>query len=297
MISVVLCSYNGENFIAEQIDSIFNQTFDDFELIIIDDCSTDKTVEIINKFCLLNKRISLFINEENLGPRKSFYKGILKSKGDYIALSDQDDIWLPNKLEVLIQKAESEKDALLFYSNSQIINENGELINQFLSDKINPYQGNDNRSVLFYNFVWGHTMFFRRELINYVEPIPLNFNHDKWLTFLSLSYGKVIYVNQVLQYYRHHDKNLTVKYNSKDKLSTHPLIKEGLFIEWLEHIVHSGNKKNYEFFYTLLYNYKKGLIGKIKLFFIFEKYMAVLQYPSKKSYVKKINFLRKIISN
>lgn len=297
MISVVLTSYNGEKYIYEQIESILNQTYSDFELIIIDDKSTDLTIPIIKEFKQKDKRISLFANDENLGPRASFYKGIYKAAGNYIALSDQDDIWVAQKLEKLVKAIKEQKNALLVYSNSQNINESGEKLNTFISDIINPYSGDDNRTVLFYNFVWGHTMFFNRKLVEKLAPIPKAFNHDKWIPFLALTYGSVFYLDEVLQYYRHHAHNLTVKNKNKKKLSNDPKIKEGSSIEWIRHIANTPIPKNQIFFKNIIINYDKGLFLKIKLFMYLKSNMGIVLFPSKKNYLKKLNFLRKFLSN
>ena len=97
MISVALACYNGENFIYEQIQSIINQTITDLEIIICDDKSTDNTIDIIHN--IKDKRIKLYQNNIQLGVVKNFEKAISLCNGEYIALSDQDDVWVEKKLE------------------------------------------------------------------------------------------------------------------------------------------------------------------------------------------------------
>ena len=101
MISIALASYNGSKYIREQLDSILEQTYQDFELIICDDCSTDNTWQILQEYAQKDSRIKVFENERNLGFKKNFEKAISLCNGKYIALSDQDDIWIDNHLEVL----------------------------------------------------------------------------------------------------------------------------------------------------------------------------------------------------
>ena len=122
MVSIVLASCNGEKYIKEQLDSILNQTYSDFELIVCDDCSTDSTTNIINEYCRKDKRIRLFINEKRLGSNKNFEKAILLCSGEYIALSDQDDIWLPEHLEKLLKIIKGHK---LACGNAELIDRNG----------------------------------------------------------------------------------------------------------------------------------------------------------------------------
>lgn len=89
-----MATYNGEKYLREQIDSIFNQTVQDFELIVCDDCSTDTTWNILLDYQVQDKRIKCYRDEENLGFKKNFEKAIGLCTGEYIALSDQDDVWI-----------------------------------------------------------------------------------------------------------------------------------------------------------------------------------------------------------
>src|SRR6476661_6415310 len=98
LVSVVLATYNGELFIEEQIKSILQQTYSPIELIIVDDASTDNTISIIQQFEASHSCIRLFTSERNVGYIKNFEKGMLLASGEYIALSDQDDIWEAAKL-------------------------------------------------------------------------------------------------------------------------------------------------------------------------------------------------------
>ena len=104
MISVAMATFNGEPYIQEQLDSIYNQTRKVDEIIIVDDCSTDSTVRVIEQYILSHKDIDikLYKNEENLGYKKNFKKAISLCHGDYVFLSDQDDIWKVNKVEDMI---------------------------------------------------------------------------------------------------------------------------------------------------------------------------------------------------
>jgi glycosyltransferase involved in cell wall biosynthesis len=104
MVSVVLCAYNGASFIAEQLTSISNQTYSHLEIIIVDDCSTDDTVSIIEKFQNLDKRIKLYQNPNNLGYNKNFEKAFQLATGSYIAIADQDDVWHTEKIAIMMNQ-------------------------------------------------------------------------------------------------------------------------------------------------------------------------------------------------
>ena len=115
MISIALPTYNGEKYIREQLDSIYNQTLVPDEVVVVDDCSTDNTVNILEEY---SQRYGLkyFVNDSNIGYNKNFEKAIRLCAGDYIALSDQDDVWFPTKIQVsydAISKFPKDRPALV----------------------------------------------------------------------------------------------------------------------------------------------------------------------------------------
>lgn len=122
-VSVIVPSYNHEDFIGESITSILNQTFQDFEILILDDSSIDKSLEIANKFT--DKRISVFVNDENIGSSATMNKLIQLAKGEYIALLNSDDVWEPNKLEKQVEFMENNRQYGAVFSNAKIIDEEG----------------------------------------------------------------------------------------------------------------------------------------------------------------------------
>ena len=101
-ISVALCTYNGEKYLPAQLDSIINQSLQPYEIIIVDDGSSDDTRSILEQYSMKYKYIHLFYNEERLGFVRNFSSAISKTHGDYVALADQDDIWTENHLEALL---------------------------------------------------------------------------------------------------------------------------------------------------------------------------------------------------
>jgi len=208
LVSIAMCSYNGDRFIKEQINSILTQTYCNIELIIVDDGSKDNTVKIINDYIKKDSRIKLFQNEKNLGFIKNFEKAIGLCSGDYIALSDQDDIWKNNKLEDFIKNIGSN---ILIYSDSIIIDEYSKNIGiEFIRDKKKLVKGKCNRAFLFHNCVSGNTLMFKKELTKDILPIPKQVNfHDIWIAFVASTIGTITYTDEPYTYYRRYNEQIT----------------------------------------------------------------------------------------
>ncbi|MEK7198913.1 MAG: glycosyltransferase, partial [Bacteroidota bacterium] len=115
LISVVMATYNGERFLSEQLESILSQSYPNIEMIVVDDGSVDSTVALVESYIKRYPAIRLYVNEENLGYIKNFEKGMLLANGEYIALSDQDDIWRKDKLALLMERIGTHE---IIYSNS-----------------------------------------------------------------------------------------------------------------------------------------------------------------------------------
>jgi len=125
-IGIVIATYNGERYLQEQIDSIFSQSLQPNKIIVVDDCSTDGTIDIIAKYRKNYPEIIVFVqNEKNLGYVKTFERGISICQTDYIALSDQDDIWKPNKIQNCFHALEENKDAKLCFHDLELIDGDG----------------------------------------------------------------------------------------------------------------------------------------------------------------------------
>lgn len=131
LVSIITPLYNSEAFIAETIQSVLNQTYPNWELILIDDCSTDNTINIVNNFILKHKNIKLIKNKKNQGAAISRNKGVLAAKGDYIAFLDADDLWKPEKLEKQITFMQTQNCDVCFSSYEQI-DEAGKPLNKLI---------------------------------------------------------------------------------------------------------------------------------------------------------------------
>lgn len=221
LISIAMTSYNGEKYIAEQLDSILTQTYDNFELIICDDCSKDSTVKIIKDYCGKDSRIKLYVNEKNLGFKKNFEKAISLCKGEYIALSDQDDIWLPEHLEKLYKMIGNYTIAC---DNALIIDETGKETGQILN-KLDAYEydppGNNKMySVLCTRSVFpGSSMLIDGNYAKKMLPIPDYVEyHDAWLSCCACCINGLTYDFGISRKYRLHGKNVSLETHKKISL-------------------------------------------------------------------------------
>lgn len=201
-ISIAIATYNGDKYLAEQLDSILQQTYSATEIIIIDDCSHDNTWNILQKYANQYPQIKLHQNNANLGACLSFAKAISLCNGDYIALADQDDVWLPNKLLILIDNI---GDSLLIHSDAFIVDENLNIFaNTFSKGVMNQTNFID---YLFANNVTGCTCMFTRALISKSFPMPEFYMHDHYLAIAASYLGTIKYLPQPLIYYRQHTAN------------------------------------------------------------------------------------------
>jgi glycosyltransferase involved in cell wall biosynthesis len=211
-ISIALCTYKGEKFLTEQLESFLCQSILPDELIVCDDLSNDATVDILKDFA--NKapfKVKIFINEKNLGSTKNFEKAISYCTGEIIFLADQDDIWFEDKVKEIIEIFEQKSEVGLVFSNAQIINENGLVIHKDLLAKT---FGNDERNLDFFeilirqNVITGATLAFRSKFKSDILPIPTYFAdliHDGWISLVIASKSKVYMIEKPLIKYRKHE--------------------------------------------------------------------------------------------
>ena len=208
-IDILMATYNGEKYLVEQLDSIINQTYHNWNLLIRDDNSTDKTLEIIQNYHKKDKRIKILKdNKGNLGIVRNFEELLKSSESEFIMFSDQDDIWVENKLDMYLKMIEKIKnkgfmihsDAILFDKNKSNI-----LKDTFISKKaIN--RGLEN--VFFNYFVQGATILISKEIKNFILPFPKEvYLHDRYIHLISELFFERIFVNKALIYYRQHGDN------------------------------------------------------------------------------------------
>ena len=213
-----MATYNGEKFLREQIDSILNQTIQDFELIVCDDCSTDSTWQILQAYAGNSDRIHLYRNDQNIGFKKNFEKAISFCTGEYIALSDQDDIWLPHHLEFLLNNISGRS---LAGGNAELIDGSGRKLNRLL---------NEVDGFLYFpegsKFLWrvllkgdpiqGASMLLCNNFVRKCLPVPEGVRfHDAWFAACACFENGISYSFDVITKYRQHGNNITYLMHNK----------------------------------------------------------------------------------
>ena len=220
-ISVAMATYNGEAFIGEQLQSICVQTRLPAEIVVSDDGSSDRTLEIVrevlNSAWLKKHSVTLTVltNSVNLGPGKNFEQAIRACSNEVIALADQDDVWHPEKLEILVGELESRPEVLLVHTNARLIDATGADMPITLFDGLDVSP--DERAALVSgwslpalvkrNLVTGATAVFRRELAELAFPVPTVDLHDGRLAIVASLLDGVLLVPQELIGYRQHGGN------------------------------------------------------------------------------------------
>ena len=266
---ILLASFNGEKFIAQQIDSIINQTYKNWQLYIRDDGSLDNTLNIIKEYEKKDSRIHFITdNLGNLGSCQNFsvLMNSIKNENEYIMFCDQDDVWLSSKLEdtlnemLRLEKEYTKNIPLLVHTNFLYVDFFLKIIESKKNYEATKIKDPSFSNVLCQNSVYGCTMMINRKLADVTGEIPLEAeNHDYWLTLTASAFGKVFYLNKRTVLYRQHGSNLSTQFDFNS------------FSKRFKRIV--IDKKNFD-----------DIKSKIKMAFVFKK----IYYSQLSAYNKKI---------
>ncbi|HGI5042510.1 TPA: glycosyltransferase family 2 protein [Streptococcus agalactiae] len=211
-VNILMATYNGEKFLAQQIESIQKQTFKEWNLLIRDDGSSDKTCDIIRNFTAKDSRIR-FINENehhNLGVIKSFFMLVNYEVADFYFFSDQDDVWLPEKLSVSLEAAKHKASdvPLLVYTDLKVVNQELNILQDSMIRAQSHHANTTLLPELTENTVTGGTMMINHALAEkWFTPNDI-LMHDWFLALLAASLGEIIYLDLPTQLYRQHDNNV-----------------------------------------------------------------------------------------
>lgn len=219
MIDILLSTYNGEQYINGQIESIFAQTFGDYRLYIRDDGSTDRTVEILKGYVVRHPKKIVFFNDNlgNIGCSKSFMFLLEKATSPYIMFCDQDDVWDRNKVKLSYDQIKRAEDLhgraapILVFTDLKVVDGNDlEIAKSFWRlQKIRPEIAKDWKKLLAQNVVTGCTVVVNEPLKTISLPYKEdNFLHDHWIAVHASKYGYVSFIRDGLVLYRQHDRNL-----------------------------------------------------------------------------------------
>ena len=301
LISIVMGTYNGSLFLSDQINSIISQSYTNIEIIIIDDCSTDNTFEILKVYQKNNSSIQIFQNTKNLGYIKNFERGCSFATGKLIAFSDQDDYWHVDKLKKLQNSIENSS---LIYCNSTLCDESLKPIGVELSDRIKCMDFNNCLQQAIFGRIPGHAMLFKKDLLDRCLPFAEGVNHDWWLSFAATTYEGIKYLPESLVFYRQHTSNLfgaigTKSKKHKSRIKKNEKVKEfGIIrarIAAFSSFCPNAKNKEKRILNKLSESYQSfSLINNFQRMILFLKYQELLLASKKRSLFRKFLFCLKM---
>jgi glycosyltransferase involved in cell wall biosynthesis len=204
-VSVAMCTYNGEKYLKQQLASIIQQTIPPDEIVVCDDGSTDKTVKIVKEYSRQFPSLRLVQNETNLGFTRNFEKAVGLTTGDLVFLSDQDDVWLPNRIEAMSRIFAEQPAVGMVFSNFVFTDSNLQPVTAS-SERLRAAHLSrvPHKVIQEWGNIAGCTMAFRATLKPFVLPIPPEWSHDAWITLLCRVFSEARRTDEKLMYYRLH---------------------------------------------------------------------------------------------
>lgn len=218
-VSVALCTRNGARFIVEQLRSILDQTELPSEIVVSDDDSTDATLDLVRSTLAAHDghpiELTVLRNSPPLGVTANFEQASLACSGELIALCDQDDVWLPERLRAAVDAFVADDALTLLFSDATLIDESGEALPNTVfesirftrSERREVQRGEAFRTLIRRNVVTGATAVFRAELLRRAVPFPASWVHDEWLAIIAAAIGRVAFLPIPLIRYRQHSRN------------------------------------------------------------------------------------------
>lgn len=290
-ISVALATYNGSKYIEEQLLSLVNQSITPKEIIVVDDFSTDGTLEIVQKIKKKYSFITVYKNSQNLGPIQTFKNAIAYCSCDYVALCDQDDIWYGNKLELSLKAIDkSDSCPSIVFSDLEMINTDGSLLQtSFWQYQAMLYKNFNFKQLLVSNFVTGCTILMNKKMKDEIKLMPDNvLMHDHWIALIAFGFGNFNIINNVTVKYREHSNSVTNKLNVSFSFRLYMFIY--VFFDFKRKYL-----SNYILQVELFFNLYKSRLGENEIRFI----NNILKLRNSNSIIRKINvfFFKKISFN
>lgn len=259
MISIIIPLYNAQDYIQKTIESCIKQSYSDFEIIVVDDCSNDNSALVVQEFEEMDPRVHYYCNEKNMGVIKTINNGLYRCNGDYVLVLGNDDLLDYRHLEIAVNKIKGQKYSFIYFS-SNLINENGDVfgVRQFddvegrysLFARKNPI--NACGTVINAKYL--------KKLGGYPEQLGYR-NCGEWYLWIELlKFERCLYVHEVRSYYRIHSQNLTKKLFNKENIRSTKeysllCMKKALDLKGITVI-----EKIYYTFFRLLYYLKMSII-------------------------------------
>lgn len=292
-VAVMMATYNGEKFLQEQLDSLINQTYDNWVLFIRDDNSIDDTRKIIDIYCEQYSKKICFIEDNSLpsgGAKNNFvglYQWVTKRFDfSYYMFCDQDDVWLPQKIEQSIntikREEKQEEIPLLFHSDLIVVDQKLNIINDsYMKYRVINGNVNDINHLLIQNNVTGCTMLWNKKLNDIIKK-TINTDivmHDWWIALIACLYGKIVFSSRALIYYRQHNKNVV----GATKVSSFRFVL--LRLKDIDHVKFtlSSAVEQAENLYKCSQNVDEHMLNILKIFYSLKK----------KNKIQKINLILK----
>ena len=211
-VNILMSTYNGQQFLAEQIRSIQEQSYTDWTLFIRDDGSSDNTEEILKDFERQDSRIHLIDSDksDNLGVIKSFHKLVNHDRADYYFFSDQDDVWLPNKLELSLKEARNYLAdlPLMVYMDLKVVNQDLEIMTESMVKSQSHHANTELVQELTENTVTGGVAMINHALAEMWQVTDDILMHDWYLALLASAFGNLVFIDQPGELYRQHSDNV-----------------------------------------------------------------------------------------
>jgi glycosyltransferase involved in cell wall biosynthesis len=291
LVSIAVATFNGAEYLTQQLDTLVAQSYQNIEIIVSDDGSTDDTLSILELYAKKYANFFVYKNEVLHGVKRNFENALEHCKGTYIAFSDQDDIWMLDKIE---KQVNAIGDYAAIYHDSLFIDNIGNSLHKSLGESVNSYSGFDARSFLLFNCVSGHALLFHRKMLEIVLPFPDARYHDWWLGFRATDNGGIKYLNETLVHYRQHNNSQTdFLLLKKNEVNREKIEKDNM--EWFT-VCASAQGKHQQFFKKWLsaYKDKNNHVWNIKIFLLLLFNMRSIFYISKKSTLSKfVNLIKR----
>lgn len=286
LVSIALCTYNGEAYIKQQLDSITDQSYTNLEIIICDDASVDDTIKIIEEYRAKEPRIKIFRNDKNIGYNKNFEKAFSLCSGDYIAISDQDDVWEKEKIELMMKNWPS--GSLFVYSLSGNFM-NDDFTGRTEAPRVRYTAIDDLHKLVFNSPVHGHACMFKKELLQLCMPFPTDIYYDWWMSMHAAAAGTIGCIPLTLTWHRNHSQNSSRTLTTiKDREERDKQLRNQM-IHFIETFCHSNRanikEKDSLLTYTRILKRMNGKKFHSDMFFyVLKKRKLIFHYKKNKAF-------------
>lgn len=265
-VSVAMATYNGEKYLKEQLDSLYSQTVVPDEIVVCDDCSNDRTIDILEEYHQ-KKGLKYYINSSNLGVNKNFEKAIRLCTSDYVAICDQDDIWFPKKIETLLKKMIEVENGEPCVVSSQSVSLKSDMSTKPYAIKKDSV--GISATLLQAGNVQGCTLMLNKKIIDMLKSFPESYKdimmYDCYISFVAATCGIKYNIGLALMAYRRHDSNVLAKIQADESLLSRILRKlrklkyDRMFPSWRCFTL----KCIYDEYFDLMHENAKKIIEKI----------------------------------